>query len=598
MRHQRSTFISLAFGCFVLFSGLVSDSNAQTRVIPFPIFDTPAKITKAEAYRSALGQMSSHLCREPNTPRASVDWNARFTELETKLIVAEHAVIWSAAGGTTEGQLDLIADFHEVRLRMVALMDRLIPRYEGLRVPTVTIRDSENKFAIAARKARLDNPIAAVHALRLMLYEFDRPARNILQQTREYSEYRGLMKQALGILGQIQFQKYDHGRDETVEAVPAAATFPFAVHAPLKGSELRAAMAITKELLGSETIAGIDPVALLAFDLEFPWQRVAPFSIAELSGPIALELKGQCEKEVVEVVYARSLAVRAERVEDLLVSNKFEVKKRIADARETAGLSEFHKRIYYQKGGTASGAQFMTTLLRDVDKFRPVRADVSLSENARSDYTIWLLELPPPKKQMVDVVYTNERSEDATIAEEILANNGYKVNRKSIEDYRTVYPNKLVFRSGQGANPGEARDIARLVRSYEAVEPLDMEPVRMLVILPPYELWMITKKEEVIDLNGTWLGYNYECPGDKSVQEIRMEQTGDKFIGTKISGNKCVTDGEVTVRGRITGNVMTGEQNRQIGGGTQREFLKVTFKIENKDLIIVERTMPLRRQID
>ena len=50
-----------------------NDGFAQGREVPVPVLDTPARTAKVVAYRDAAGEMSSHLCREPNSPKKFVE---------------------------------------------------------------------------------------------------------------------------------------------------------------------------------------------------------------------------------------------------------------------------------------------------------------------------------------------------------------------------------------------------------------------------------------------------------------------------------------------------------------------------------------------
>ncbi len=71
-----------------------------------------------------------------------------------------------------------------------------------------------------------------------------------------------------------------------------------------------------------------------------------------------------------------------------------------------------------------------------------------------------------------------------------------------------------------------------------------------------------TKKPAKLDLSGTWVGENYTCYGNfgqlvQIRETIRIEQTGNSIVATKITGDACVPAGNRTFAGTLNANAKT-----------------------------------------
>ena len=89
------------------------------------------------------------------------------------------------------------------------------------------------------------------------------------------------------------------------------------------------------------------------------------------------------------------------------------------------------------------------------------------------------------------------------------------------------------------------------------------------------------------DLNGLWLGERYTCNRNtSSQQQVRIQQTGQSVVATKITGDDCVGAGYITWRGTYTSNRFAAQF--QIGlPGQPKSFVPVTVEVKQPNLLII-----------
>jgi hypothetical protein len=197
-------------------------------------------------------------------------------------------------------------------------------------------------------------------------------------------------------------------------------------------------------------------------------------------------------------------------------------------------------------------------LIRDLEVVNPYHGDPGQAGNS-SDYSVWITKKPVDRTNSVKLLYIQERGADALRAADLLRGQKFTVTLEQVslnENDRLTRQRKLTFQTGQGGTAAEARDIAAIVRAVETVEVLEKQTdaVRREV----YNLWIVSKNEEKpLDLNGRWLGRNYNCPEDPRVQDIHIEHIGDQVLGIKVVGNQCIGADEVTFRARFSGRTLT-----------------------------------------
>lgn len=101
------------------------------------------------------------------------------------------------------------------------------------------------------------------------------------------------------------------------------------------------------------------------------------------------------------------------------------------------------------------------------------------------------------------------------------------------------------------------------------------------------------KKEEPqnvsFDLSGDWIGYGYECPQDiyhdEQISITHNLETGE-LVATKITGDDCVTAGNVSFRGLYDGlsDRFDAEATAGVPGNPNSSLIKISFRVINNDL--------------
>lgn len=564
-------------------------------VYPIPTFVIEEENTQAARLRIAVAELRELLCRRKEPVTA--EWQERLNGALNTMILAEHGVIWAAAGDFASDEKTILNDqFFTEKAALLTLMKRLVADNPELQPAIDNLSQVPSPYTNAGAGARFGRGILTVYALRAQLYDVNKTSWQTMASISEGSAYKRLMDRALKALGELQFRLYIRGMQAIDQKIPADASFKFALHVSPQDPNEKLNVAVAQKFLSSAGVRGVEAKYLVEFDNEYKWQRLNGLYPAPLSGAILEEFKGRCPaKQLVLVSYNSAREDDARKAEKILQDNNYDVQLN----RLGNDVNIRHKGlVYYQRNGSHTGADLISQVLRSVEVVNPLPNPEAVANPV--DYSVWITKKPDQKGNLVRVNFTAERQSDAARAIVRLQAEGYKVtpNVVGYDANKEYNLRKLLVLKERGGTSEEGAEIANIVRSIEPLS-VGVNSTSDDKNLPAYDLFFVAKKEEVgIDLNGTWFGYNYNCPQDRSVQEIRFTQTGDEFIAIKVSGNKCVGNGEVTLRGRITGNVMTGEQNHQIGGGTQREFRSTTFKIENKDLIIVRGEIQLRRRVN
>lgn len=568
-----------------------SSFGQEDRSFPIPKFMYPEQNVTSVRLDSVMEEMAEHLCRRQDPPPAG--WQTRYDELLSELIVAENAVVWAAAADFAPDERIALGEYYKVKDEILRLFDKLIPDNEQLKAPANKLRTGGDPYTNVAAGAKFGRGIFTIYALRSLLQDVHRHAWQTMASVSEGSDYNSLVKRALGILGSVEYRMYDRGLG-IVQQKTAGAEFRFSLYQTPDTLRDSVQVATIQKFLSYAGLRGLEAARLAEFDREFPWQTAGTLALTPFGGRNQTDLRGRCFEPSVKVLYQRSRKADAEAAEELLRRNNFKVE--LTELREDADLPHKQK-VYYQNKGSRRGAESISDTLKKVETLNAFQGNTSQTPGA-PDYSVWIVKKPETKAHSIKVNYTTERRLDGERAIARLREEGYLVifavvgNEENME-YKS---GKLLYRSRHGATSGEATQIAEIVRSIEPLTP-DLNSTTKDKVSQPYELWFVTKKEDAaLNLNGLWLGYNYQCPGDGSIQEIRITQTGADVIAIKVSGNKCIGDGETTFRGTLVGRNLTGEMNNEING--KRVFRTSRFEIRNKDLIVIDGRIEIRRKVD
>jgi len=91
-----------------------------------------------------------------------------------------------------------------------------------------------------------------------------------------------------------------------------------------------------------------------------------------------------------------------------------------------------------------------------------------------------------------------------------------------------------------------------------------------------------------INLTGTWLGTGYTCRGNEPPEKVRIVHKGDTVTATKVTGDDCITAGEITWRGTFKQGSFTVQHHVSDGPRPKRKwFIGGTVRVESADLLAV-----------
>lgn len=92
-----------------------------------------------------------------------------------------------------------------------------------------------------------------------------------------------------------------------------------------------------------------------------------------------------------------------------------------------------------------------------------------------------------------------------------------------------------------------------------------------------------------LNLSGIWTATGYNCGGGTlPPEDVRIDQTGQSIVATKITGDACVGSGELTWRGNFTGSTFQGQL--QGGDHTAKSFQNVQVEVKSPELLTVSGT--------
>jgi hypothetical protein len=91
-----------------------------------------------------------------------------------------------------------------------------------------------------------------------------------------------------------------------------------------------------------------------------------------------------------------------------------------------------------------------------------------------------------------------------------------------------------------------------------------------------------------IDLAGIWYGSGYYCDGPQPDEMIRIDYSAEEgLVATKIGGDACVREGEVTWRGTLDGRTIRGRVHLRAPGALINEdsWMEGTLEVVSRDEI-------------
>jgi hypothetical protein len=90
-----------------------------------------------------------------------------------------------------------------------------------------------------------------------------------------------------------------------------------------------------------------------------------------------------------------------------------------------------------------------------------------------------------------------------------------------------------------------------------------------------------------VHLSGEWIGVGYGCTPTPGPERIRIDQSGDEVVATKLAGDDCVLTGQVTWRGKLKGGAFS-DVHMQVSTGpaTGLFFVDATLTMVNDTLVI------------
>ncbi|MEQ1762090.1 MAG: LCCL domain-containing protein [Pyrinomonadaceae bacterium] len=492
---MRSLYINVVIIVALLFWGYVSNVTAQEAgpVFPVPQFEGEAKRASSARLSIVMEEMREHLCHRPaaNLPEAPA-WNVRFNQLLTEMVVAQHVVVWTAAGEMTADEKALLSSFYDDKAKMQRLFDKLVPANESLRIPAETFRRGIDAHSPNVNRAGYAQAMLHVYALAALLVDVDKGVFRTMAEVEEAADYNSTMASMLKQLGALQFYIYTRGVEAVENKAPSDKSFPFRMYRlPAEMREVFYSAIVQKAISAART-SDVGAKDMTDFESLRPWQRVSEVYGVEFQDVYQNEVRGACTTQTVRVLFHKSREVEAMRAVNRLRASRFEVTHKAFDDSEKVG---HRQKVYYQKNGTHGGADGIVEMLKDVEVLNAKAGTVSGAEGS-PDYAVWITNKVEKKANTIRVSFTREREADADRAGERLRDEGYTVVTEAVGfESNKQHSNQLIYHTGRSATAAEAGSIADLLKDIEKLtsgENIAERPG----ILPAYDVWIISKKEE------------------------------------------------------------------------------------------------------
>lgn len=461
---------------------------------PIPKFLYPDQNTQSAALKTAMDEMREVLCRKQEP--VSAGWRQSFADALNKVIVAEHAVVWAAAGDLASDEKNTLRGFYTEKDALITLLERLVAENPELQPAINRLKTVPDPNTEAAAGSSFGLGILTVYALRTQLYEVERTSWQTMASISDGPAYKRLVNRALRILGEVQFRLYIRGKQIIDRDTPADASFPFVLYLPAQTTDNKLDIAIAQKFITSARIRGVSASGLVEFDDEYKWQRVSGIHSVQFDEAAEAKFRKGCSgKQMIRLNYQPSRESDARTAAEKLRANNYTVE--LNRLNDNATLDHKNK-IYYQKNGSRTGAEFISQLLTDTEALNPAQGTDGASS---PDYSIWIVGKNPsaPRGKTVRIVYFQERSADAQTAAKLLRLNGFTVNEvwnisgTGESKVSPSYQHLLLCSLSIGATTEEANEIVEIVKNVERLVPR-CETTVTAESEAEYVLWMISTR--------------------------------------------------------------------------------------------------------
>lgn len=357
--------------------------------LPVPNFDLPAERVIADDLRETLLDMRRHLCNKPKNETEK--WRSEFEKLFRKLVVAQHRTMWAAAGNFDLLRFSQSLNLYYIKKdEIIGFLDKAARQNQANAGEIQGIIERFNakflRFKEAAYSSDFGRNIFEVYINGAALAELDKelPVAKLRKFGIPEGDYSGRRNRAFLALTDTLQLLYTHAVNRINSKIPANAP-RFSVYSS------------TDYFFPQDILNAVTNTIPVSFDInkfeslqDETWHTYAKKAFNES------ELRGQCEKEKVRIIFAPSRRADADQAKQTLEENGFEVT--LLEVLETA--SNQKGKVYYQNKGNYDRANIISGMVRNIEKVNP---DSGTDSTDAPDYSLWIIGKKEITNPLIDL---------------------------------------------------------------------------------------------------------------------------------------------------------------------------------------------------
>jgi hypothetical protein len=375
----------------ILLCAIAASANERSAKWPVPVFDssydTPAQRGVAGELKEAFADLQNHLCNRPNP--VTENWKRRYSELVTRTVIAQHKVVWAAAGPVRAGsEGNELQGFYDLKREMKRFLEEEAGKNPNDAQELLAIRDrfetDTSNLQRAVDRVGYGGSILTVHAFRTVVRQLEKdlagPVPAGLRLTNRLTTFR---RNALKGLDRLEFEIYARTTAE-IDRMRLRNGTQFIVYDMIAGDPDLHAAWVPSDYHAQVANAFFRTVGVTYRELGW---KAPVFTNAPFNAGAALNLLGGCARSVVRVIYLPSREADAKRAEQLLKESGFDVAMRKIEG----GNLVLPGKIFYFRNGTHQEASYLAKLVKDIEPVTPARPEGGTA-HTEIDYALWIVE--------------------------------------------------------------------------------------------------------------------------------------------------------------------------------------------------------------